>query len=73
PRSKPCIENKSGQIFSNQSRYNNVTKIMVAATYRCQGCKSIFQLIEISTAKRKTIYCPYCGKRMIEPTNIILY
>jgi DNA-directed RNA polymerase subunit RPC12/RpoP len=32
---------------------------MVAATYRCQGCKSIFQLIEISTAKRKAIYCPY--------------
>ena len=34
----------------------------MAATYRCQNCRIIIQLIEISPSKKKATYCPYCGK-----------
>jgi uncharacterized Zn-finger protein len=29
-------------------------------------------LIEISPSKKKATYCPYCGKRTLEPRNVIL-
>jgi DNA-directed RNA polymerase subunit RPC12/RpoP len=44
----------------------------LAATYRCQSCKVIIQLVEIySPTKRNAIYCPYCGKGVLEPRNVI--
>ena len=44
----------------------------LAATYRCQSCKVIIQLVEIySPTKRNAIHCPYCGKGVLEPRNVI--
>jgi DNA-directed RNA polymerase subunit RPC12/RpoP len=44
----------------------------LAATYRCQSCNVIIQLVEIySSTKRNAIHCPYCGKAVLEPRNII--
>jgi DNA-directed RNA polymerase subunit RPC12/RpoP len=44
----------------------------MAATYRCQNCKVIIQLIEIySHTKRNATHCPYCGKGVLEPRNVI--
>jgi DNA-directed RNA polymerase subunit RPC12/RpoP len=45
---------------------------LLAATYRCQNCKVIIQLIEIySPTKRNAAHCPYCGKGVLEPRNVI--
>jgi DNA-directed RNA polymerase subunit RPC12/RpoP len=44
----------------------------LAATYRCQSCKVIIQLVEIySPTKRNAIHCPYCEKGILEPRNVI--
>jgi DNA-directed RNA polymerase subunit RPC12/RpoP len=44
----------------------------LAATYRCQSCKVIIQLVEIySPTKRNATHCPYCGKGVLEPRNVI--
>jgi hypothetical protein len=56
------------------SSYNNEkarTKNL-AATYRCQSCNVIIQLVEIySPTKRNATHCPYCGKGALEPRNVI--
>jgi DNA-directed RNA polymerase subunit RPC12/RpoP len=44
----------------------------LAATYRCQSCSVIIQLVEIySPAKKNATHCPYCGKAVLEPRNVI--
>jgi DNA-directed RNA polymerase subunit RPC12/RpoP len=45
----------------------------MAATYRCQSCNVIIQLVEIySPTKRNATHCPYCGKAVLEPRNVII-
>ena len=46
--------------------------MLAAATYRCQCCKIIIQIIEMSPSNTKAIYCPYCGNHALEPTTVIL-
>ena|GEM_PF-2398969 len=55
------------------SSYNNQgADKKLAATYRCQSCNVIIQLVEIySPTKRNATHCPYCGKAVLEPRNII--
>lgn len=49
----------------------SISVSMISGTFSCINCKSIFQLIGISAAK-KPKYCSYCGKCSIRPHNVIL-
>ena len=55
------------------SSYNNQgARQKMAATFRCQSCNVIIQLIEIySPTKRNAIHCPYCEKGILEPRIVI--
>jgi DNA-directed RNA polymerase subunit RPC12/RpoP len=56
------------------SSYNNerVGIKNLAATYRCQSCSVIIQLVEIySPTKRNATHCPHCGNAVLEPRNVI--
>ncbi|HEX7208503.1 MAG TPA: hypothetical protein VF233_09995, partial [Nitrososphaeraceae archaeon] len=67
---------KSRSKSNKATRFTNIISydskdIKLATTYRCRSCKIIIQLIEISPTKKNATHCPYCGKGVLEPRNII--